>query len=981
MNDVQKDLLEGLNDEQKQAVSHKEGPLMIVAGAGTGKTMVITRRIAWLIQQGLAAPENILALTFTDKAAGEMEERVDMLLPYGYVDLQISTFHSFCEKLLRDYGAEMGLSRDFQLLSELDTWLLMRKNLERFELDYYRPLGNPTKYIRSLMTHFSRAKDNAITPEAYLAYAEGKMADLDSANADEEMTVEVKRLNELANAYHTYQRILQENDCMDFGDLMLYVLQLFHKRPNVLKKIRERFAYVLVDEFQDTNFAQYELVKLIAAPKNNITIVGDDDQAIYKFRGASLANILEFENDFPEAKKTVLIKNYRSGQCILDHAYQSIQQNNPNRLEAREGGGLCKRLESACEHQGHIEHIHCSTLEDEVEAVVKRIVALQEKEKASWGDFAILVRSNDSATPFIQVFERLGIPFQFLALRGLYKKPIVLDILALLRSVNDPYDNMSFFRMLSHTILDVHTNLLAQISQEAKRQGKPLAEITKEIRLLPGIEAEQADAIEAFMNRLESLREIARTKPASEILLHAIKDTGFMEHLARLTEREKQESSNYLQQFYERMRGFEARHDHAILKHFLDEFDHELRAGEDGSLAFDPEAGPDVVSLMTIHASKGLEFPYVFVVNLVDRRFPTSAKRDAIPLPQELVKEQLPEGDWHLEEERRLFYVAMTRAKTGLYFTSADDYGGARKKKISRFLHELGYESIINGTGGIKDFPKEPTPKTKRNEELVLHLPKQFSFTQLAAYKTCPLQYKFAHLFRIPMMGKWTYSYGKTMHNTLQEFFEKWIERSQVSQGTLFGDGEQGEEKEKLPLTSEELLELYKEHWKDEWYRDDVQREEYRQKGKKSLMSYYALMKEERPKPLYLEQDFTLKIGDITLKGRIDRIDECEDGIEIIDYKTGSPKTAKQITKDQKEQLYLYQLAARDVLGLKPVKLTYHYLEDHSTVSFLGTDKQLLDFEESIVKRVKDMRDGKFEATPGFHCRFCDFADICEYRQ
>jgi DNA helicase-2/ATP-dependent DNA helicase PcrA len=265
-------LLEGLNDEQTQAVLHKTGPLMIVAGAGTGKTMVVTRRIAWLIQQELAKPEEILALTFTDKAAGEMEERVDTLLPYGYVDLQISTFHSFCEHLLRDYGVEMGLSRDFRLLNELDTWLLMRQNLERFELDYYRPLGNPTKYIKSLMQHFSRAKDNAITPEEYLAFAEGKAVDLDTEQADEESTVEIARLKELANAYHTYQQILLENDCFDFGDLMLYVLELFNKRPNVLKQVRDRFKFVLVDEFQDTNYAQYELIKIIAAPNNNITV-------------------------------------------------------------------------------------------------------------------------------------------------------------------------------------------------------------------------------------------------------------------------------------------------------------------------------------------------------------------------------------------------------------------------------------------------------------------------------------------------------------------------------------------------------------------------------------------------------------------------------------------------------------------------------------------------------------------------------------
>ena len=291
------DLLEGLNTAQKDAVTHGDGPLLIVAGAGTGKTTVLTRRIAWLVEQGKAKPEQLLALTFTDKAAGEMEERVDKLLPYGYTDLQISTFHAFCEHILRDEGINIGLSRDFTLLNEIDSWLLARRHFDRFQLDYYRPKGNPTKYLRSLLTHFARAKDLGVTPDRYVAFAQGRMADADSAQANEEMKSETARLMELARAYQTYQTILQENDAVDFGDLLLYALELFERRPNVLARLRARYRYVLVDEFQDTNHAQYQLVKLLAAPGNNLTVVGDDDQAIYAFRGSSIANILQFETD------------------------------------------------------------------------------------------------------------------------------------------------------------------------------------------------------------------------------------------------------------------------------------------------------------------------------------------------------------------------------------------------------------------------------------------------------------------------------------------------------------------------------------------------------------------------------------------------------------------------------------------------------------------------------------------------------------
>src|SRR3989344_5751278 len=399
-------LLEGLNAEQAEAVQHTAGPLLIVAGAGTGKTTVITRRIAHLIEQGIK-PQNILALTFAEKAAEEMTERVDKLLPYGFVDTHISTFHSFGEEVLKQYGLEIGLP-DFKVLDETGQWLLIRNNLDEFELDYYRPLGNPTKFIRSLISHFSRLKDEEISPDGYLNYAQSERLNLDSpefAPRRDEAEAEIKRLNEVAAAYHVYQRLLFKNSALDFGDLILQTLRLFRTRPAVLKKFRERFQYILVDEFQDTNYAQYELIKLLAAPQNNITVVGDDDQSIYKFRGASVSNILEFKKDYPAAKEVFLIKNYRSTQNILDLSYQFIQQNNPDRLEVKlaknSAKKLSKELKSQNDQKGVIEHLHYRTGEEEVAGVVKRIAELKELDKeADWNDFAILARTNEVANSF-----------------------------------------------------------------------------------------------------------------------------------------------------------------------------------------------------------------------------------------------------------------------------------------------------------------------------------------------------------------------------------------------------------------------------------------------------------------------------------------------------------------------------------------------------------------------------------------------------
>ncbi|KKQ57416.1 MAG: hypothetical protein US74_C0004G0026 [Parcubacteria group bacterium GW2011_GWA2_38_13] len=312
------DILDNLNDEQKKAVTFKDGQLLIVAGAGTGKTTVITKRIAHFIEKKYAKSNEILALTFTEKAAGEMAERLDRILPYGYLDLWVHTFHSFCQRILESYGIEIGLPYNFKLFNETQQWILIYNNFSKFKLDYYRPLGNPTKFIHALISHFSRLKDEAITPDDYLRYAEDLKLNSDSVHfitqilspeeqenlskkeIKEMCSQEMKKIHEVSDSYHVYQQLLLENNALDFGDLINYCLKLFKNRPKILAQFRAQFKYIFVDEFQDTNWAQYELIKLLSAPKNNLTVVGDDDQSIYKFRGASISNILQFKKDYPE---------------------------------------------------------------------------------------------------------------------------------------------------------------------------------------------------------------------------------------------------------------------------------------------------------------------------------------------------------------------------------------------------------------------------------------------------------------------------------------------------------------------------------------------------------------------------------------------------------------------------------------------------------------------------------------------------------
>ncbi|MDP2945919.1 MAG: PD-(D/E)XK nuclease family protein, partial [bacterium] len=402
-----------------------------------------------------------------------------------------------------------------------------------------------------------------------------------------------------------------------------------------------------------------------------------------------------------------------------------------------------------------------------------------------------------------------------------------------------------------------------------------------------------------------------------------------------------------------------------------------------GKLAFDPDQGPDLIKIMTIHGAKGLEFKYVFIGGMVDRRFPSTERQDPIEIPAQLIKEKLPEGDMHLQEERRLCYVAITRAKQGLFFTSADDYGGLRKKKISLFLTEMGF-------GQSKDFAKskavsfiEPKVKIKKKAPVVI-LPEHFSFTQLAAFEACPYQYKLAHILKVPVRGRPSFTFGKAMHNTLYEFLQTLDQADSKKQNNLFGAPATTKSlSPAIAISEAELLKIYETHWLNEWFDSKKQEQDYYQAGKKMLKDFYEKFSKQRTtifqyqgKPA-LEVEFKLKIKDIILKGKIDRIDEIAGGVRLLDYKTGEAK--EKITKENKIQLLLYQIAAEESLGLKPVELGYYYLGEGEMISFLGSEKEKDDLKIKIIEQVEQIKTSDFSAKPGWHCQFCDFKSICEF--
>jgi len=535
-----------LNPQQKKAIQHKRGPLLIIAGAGTGKTTVITERVKHLIQKQKIAPQEILSLTFTEKAAKEMLERLDVVMPLGYEEPWLSTFHAFCDRILKTEGLEIGLSPDYKIMSQPDQWLLFKKHLFDFDLSYYRPLGNPNKFIGAILKFFSRLQDEDISAEEFSTYVENlqlkskvksQKSKVLETTSNQQLAInnELERLQELSKTYEHYQRLKLENNVLDFGDLISWTLKLFRKRPPVLQKYQKQFKHILVDEFQDTNFAQLQLIKVLAPAKNNpnLVVVGDDDQSIYKWRGAAVSNILDFKKHYPKAAEVVLTKNYRSGQKLLNHAYQLIQNNNPDRLEKKlkiDKNLVAQRKKKLPEPQ----IFELSTLERETEFVIEKILELVSKKPYTYKDFAILARANNHLDPFVASLRRHGIPYQLLGNRGLFDQEEVRDLIFFLKAIVDPKDEINLFQLLGMPVFNIEPELILNLLSESRRTKKNLWNL-----VTPGVtppagggspSGGKVSGLAKLVDQIKKARQRAVKEPALRILYDFVQSSSYVKH-------------------------------------------------------------------------------------------------------------------------------------------------------------------------------------------------------------------------------------------------------------------------------------------------------------------------------------------------------------------------------------------------------------------------------------------------------------------
>ncbi len=953
-----------LNEEQKKAVTFGKGPLLIIAGAGTGKTTVVTERIKYLITSKKARPDEILALTFTEKASREMEERVDIGLPFGTTQMWISTFHAFCDRILRSDAMNIGLDPGFKLMTEAETILLLRKNIFKFDLKYYRPLGNPMKFITGMLQHFSRLKDEDISTSEYIDWAK-------TQSDDEEQ--EVEKYKELTQAYRTYEELKVKEGVADYSDLISNTLKLFRTRKTILKRYQEQFKYILIDEFQDTNFAQNELAILLAGSHKNITVVGDDDQAIYRWRGAAISNIIQFRKQFPKAKIVVLTKNYRSTKEILDRSYDLIQNNNPDRLEVAEK--IDKKLESMRRMKGEkIEVVYTERMEDEAEAVAKEIARLafsqlvipgqarNDKMGYEWKDFAILVRANNHAEPFVRALSRHGIPYQFLGPGQLFKQPEVKDLIAYLKVLYNFEDNVAMYRVLTMDWLDLPARDIAVLVNNSRKLG---------ISLFESCEKNSEGKTKKIVDMIHRHFGLIKKESAGQILYYFLQDSNLLtQYTMYKTDKEEKMALN-IAKFFDKLKTYEGSHEDASVFAVVDWIDLAMNLGESPMASDTDWTENNAVNILTIHSAKGLEFPVVFLVNLVDARFPTRERKEQIPIPDALVKEILPVGDYHMEEERRLFYVGMTRARDRLFLTAAKYYGeGKREKRLSPFIGEAIGEEVVSKSQSVNVSNKanqlrllDWEKKEEQQEEKPIRQPVTYlSYSQLSTFGTCPLQYKYRYILRIPVPPSAALTFGDTMHRTVRAFYE------------LVKAGEKP--------TKDILLNLLEKHWSSLGYGDRGYEEKMKKHGLELLEGFYEKGYDPARIPKDLEASFKIHITpSLTLGGRIDRVDTFPDGkLEIIDYKTGQAPKTRDPGSDP--QLTVYALAATDegIYKKTPeqVIVSFYFFESQEKVSATRTKEQLAAIKQEVAQKAEEISKSDFHPTPGKHCGFCEFRLICE---
>lgn len=933
---------------QREAIEHQQGPMLVLAGAGTGKTAVLVERMARLIQFGAAKPNEILALTYTDNAASGMRQRVAGRLkgvPVG--DLQTATFHAYCFSLLKRAG------RKFHPLGSEDLWIYLRRRIRELPLRNFISAANLGEFLHDLLKFFDRCYDELTSPSDYDRYLDQVCSGAlpsprvakSSASALSHDEI-IQRCQEIAQTFRKVEEMLEADGLGTFGHMIVRAVKLLRSDGGLLAHERRRARYILLDEFQDANSAQITLTQLLTGAEANVFAVGDPDQAIYHFRGASSAAFDEFSRIFPDVKHVHLDRNHRSTPAVLAVAYALISRNPSEqrqplisaRAEEAQAGGREFRFQP-------VEAALWTAREAEAADVAENIAKLSRSARFRYSDCAVLYRQHTHRTELVRELAERGIPFSVVGLDAM-TAPEVRDLLACLRLIVAPHDGTALFRLATRPEFRLDA---AQLHEHLRgRRTDSMFEILQRF-----------DGGNALLQKLNDLRVVAQTADLSALAaLDAV-----AKFFAIATSAPTRAFRDFVAQ-WERKPLTKTPDVAAFLDYFA------LYRESGGVITVPVDEHDDAVRLMTAHSAKGLEFRHVFILRANTNSFPNSYREPLFEFPEHLRGSAQSDGDSrtrHQQEERRLFYVAITRTRDSLAMY-AKPGKGQRDPSPAGYLRELLRDRTL--TSSLRSRSVSPLQleiaasaevASPVAEWLYCDLPPlaatlDLSATAVERYQRCPLQFKIEREWGLPPKPTAALQFGAAMHTALK----------------LYGDRVLA----KRAVTLAELMQSFHEVFDASHIEDPLQRRLYEQQSERQLQAFHRAHAAARPEIICTERSFVQNIGGINIRGRVDRVDRAAHGaITIIDYKTGSPRS--QEDADESLQLSLYALGVRAEIGSTPERLIFYNTETGAEIATSRTEQQLRDAAEIVSDVASSIAAGIFDPKPGFHCRWCAYREIC----
>ena len=964
------------DDRQREAIEHVHGPMLVVAGAGTGKTSVLTHRIERLVRDGHAYPHEILALTYTKNAANEMRDRVGKLM--GGKKVNAATFHDYCLDLLKRVHKEFGV------LDEKDLWIYLRRRIRELHLEHYVRAANVAQFLNDLLEFVSRCHDELVTPEKYAQYVERlerkevpipRVVKSKNALDDDEVLC---RCREIARVFTTMERWLAEENLGTFSHMISRAHALLHSDENVLTEARARARFILADEFQDANFAQIQILARLAGAEGNIFVVGDPDQSIYRFRGASSAAFELFDRHFPQAKRVVLEKNRRSTTPILRSAFALIDKNPPVFSRQLNAASAYRRvpLQSAREEEAagagaqllsaKVSVVVLTTRDTEGPDVVGFIRDAQRRSRCKWSDFGVLYRSHYQRDDVVHELAEAGIPFVIESM-DISDTPEARDLFACLNAIVSSGDDVSLFRVAALPRFQVNPEELRQVMRSIARDNRE-GQVVPLSAALDRVDG-GADVLAAVQGTREEIRRReAKARAALDIIVRQFALDA---------------SSLILQAALHFVSDWEKKivNQTTELEELVDYLALFREAG--GVIPLEAQESENAVRLMTVHGAKGLEFPHVFILRANANSFPCSYRETLVAFPRELRDpDSVTEADdqtLHKEEERRLFYVAMTRARDSLHIYSKQGKGKLNKNPDG-YMRELIEDKSLGpwltaiparGTQTSLDifaaaeaslaYPAESQTNVWFELPVLAGLHTRLSASAVDTYERCGVQFKLERDWRLAVRPAAAMQYGAAIHRTLKTYFDS------VNLGRAKSD--------------EELIELFRLDLAAAKIQETYQHELYEKQGVAQLREFLATARTvPSAQVLHTEQSFEIRVGPTTVVGRIDRIDRRPDGsVAIIDYKTG--KARDQENADESLQLSLYGIAAKEKWGYTVGSLIFYNLEENVAVTTTRNEAQLLGARSRVEAAAQGIADGKFVARTGMHCNFCAYRSLCPEKE